>query len=645
MTVDRRGVGPQGGSYRVPKPEPVAEGGSPGAPSAWTPAVGQKVRCQDQDNVGTVTEVDSKGRRAKVHWVGENGQAEKWKPISILRPVADPSGGSAGFQPRAARPFRPFPTAALPAPLDEYVPEQAAALGVDEAYVAAPLLATLAAAIGSSRILRIKKDWTVPSILWVMLVAESGGMKSPVLKAVTRWIRKEEERLADVHDRERERHRTKKAAYDREFKAWKGAGTKSRGKKAESPRTDDPPVPPEPPHRERRIVEDATVEAIAPILKNSPRGLLLHRDEASGWLDSLNEYKKRGGDTARWNAMYDGGTLSVDRKGGDAPSILVRRACVSILGGIQPGVLARRMTEDAVESGLFARCLLTMPPRSVKAWNDREVGEGLLRRMAETFRSLFGLGMTQDEAGHTSPIELTFTAKGRELWKEHVDRHGETGATLTGADASWWAKLEGVAARLALILALVRDPKTRTVGEEDVQAGIAIADWWADEIDRVRALLTEDEAARRTKALVELIRRKGGRAEPRDLVAWCRWIKSAPKPAELARSVLRGLAKERLGTIEELPSKRRGAPPKMVFVLFEAVSKSATSAETGLDAPDPDGSPCPATDGARSSAPANGTEELLTSVSSSGSPEDGGACPPAEPAPKNSGGEDADDRV
>jgi hypothetical protein len=54
------------------------------------------------------------------------------------------------------------------------------------------------------------------------------------------------------------------------------------------------PFPPFPTLK-RYKTEDPTIEALGPILRDNPQGLLLFRDELPGWLKSMN---KKGQDSA-----------------------------------------------------------------------------------------------------------------------------------------------------------------------------------------------------------------------------------------------------------------------------------------------------------------------------------------------------------
>jgi hypothetical protein len=69
-----------------------------------------------------------------------------------------------------------------------------------------------------------------------------------------------------------------------------------------------------------------------------------------------------------WLPMWDAAAIKHDRKSADAPTVYVPRGFVSIVGGIQPGVLARKMNKEYLDSGLGARLLLAMPQRLAHRW-------------------------------------------------------------------------------------------------------------------------------------------------------------------------------------------------------------------------------------------------------------------------------------
>src|SRR5262249_57951207 len=83
--------------------------------------------------------------------------------------------------------------------------------------------------------------------------------------------------------------------------------------------------PPEKPACHRVVTSDPTIEKLADLLEDNPRGLLVARDELGGWLGSFTRYKGRSGgsDLPGWLEMFRAEALGIDRKTGDRPPIFL----------------------------------------------------------------------------------------------------------------------------------------------------------------------------------------------------------------------------------------------------------------------------------------------------------------------------------
>ena len=62
--------------------------------------------------------------------------------------------------------YVPFCTDALPEPIQSYVRGGAKAMTCADSYVALPMLSALAAAIGNTRRIGLKKGWSEPAVVW-----------------------------------------------------------------------------------------------------------------------------------------------------------------------------------------------------------------------------------------------------------------------------------------------------------------------------------------------------------------------------------------------------------------------------------------------------------------------------------------------
>lgn len=369
-------------------------------------------------------------------------------------------------------PYQPFPVDVLPPVMRRYVVEQADAIGCDPAYVALPLLAALAAAVGNSRVLGLKRSWREVIVLWCVVVGDSGTMKSPAFDAAVYFTRRRENTAAKQYDADLAAYLEAKSEYDEALKAWKRAKPTERGERPEAPAA---------PSCARYVTADATNEALAPLLLHNRRGLLLARDELAGWLGGFNQYKAgKGSDVPNTLEMHRAGTMTTDRKTGDMTTIRVRRASLCIAGGIQPKALARSLTADFFDNGLAARLLLAMPPKRRKRWTEADVEDSTIAAVGRVFDELFDLPPDTDADGEPTPAVVTFDELAKDDWITFYNRHAMEQHEMDGDLSAAWSKLEGYAARLALVIHCVRQADGDSVRPliMDVQsmtAGIRLA--------------------------------------------------------------------------------------------------------------------------------------------------------------------------
>ena len=249
--------------------------------------------------------------------------------------------------------------------------------------VALSLLSALAAAIGNSCRIALKRDYSEPAIVWAAVVSESGTRKSAALEGPIRPLKKKEGEELKKFNWELE-------IYERELQEYRNT---TRRRKKDGEDASEPIAEPQRPVCRRYTVSDITSEAVAVRLEQNPRGLLLVRDELSGFFSCMNQYKSggKGGDDAAYLAMHGGRSLIIDRKSTDKPHIYVPLATLSIVGAIQPGVLKRLLTRDRMESGMAARFLMAYPPPRKVRWTEKSIDEVVEDRLTTIFDYLISL--------------------------------------------------------------------------------------------------------------------------------------------------------------------------------------------------------------------------------------------------------------
>lgn len=491
--------------------------------------------------------------------------AKPWEPDAD----ADLDDGPAPLPLR----YKPFPTDALPEPIRSFIRDGAAAIGCDPAFVALPLLTAVGAAIGNTRRIRLKSDWTEPPIIWSIIVGDSGAQKTPAFDLAMKPVRDLQGVMLHRHAEAMNEYDLAKARYDVDYAAWKkckGAG--------------DPPAKPEPPQCSRILISDTTAEAVAPILEANQRGLLMARDEVNGWLGSFDRYTKgRGGaDSAAWLSMWSGGALMIDRKTGDKKTIYVRSACTCITGGIQPGILQRAMRGENIENGMAARLLMAMPTRKPKIWTERTIEPSLHARVALLFDKLYELRANTDvETGDWEPVIVPMTFDAKAAWICWFRENAEKLNAATGALAAAYSKLEAYAARFALVIHFVRwaanDPTLANpdaIDAASIEAGATLARWFRHEAERIYAMFGESDDDRAANELMDWIERRGGSVTVRDVTHGLRAYRGK---ADDAHEALDGLVKAGRGRWECTAGAGR---PTERFVAVTSVTVTETVENT-----------------------------------------------------------------
>lgn len=452
-------------------------------------------------------------------------------------------------------PFEPFPFEVLPSPVSEFIRDAAKAIGCDPSFIALPLLTVLATAIGNSRRLEVKKGWLVPAILWTAIVGESGSSKTPAFRAAMKALKKRQEIAMEKFEAEWKLYKQELLQYEKQLALWKKNQSDVNA-----------PLEPILPICDRSLIADITIEALATILQENPRGVLLACDELAGWFGSFDRYAsgKSSADASKWLSMFGAESIHVDRKTGFPKTIQVRQAFVCVTGGIQPSILHRALGAEHRESGLAARILLACPPRKSKRWSEAEIAHATERMIAGLIDRLFSLEMGFDEDGRPVPQVLTLSMDAKRIWVEFYNRHATEQNDLTGELSAAWSKLEEYALRLALIIELVKQvmgeqsPDPWSIQLSSMESAILLVEWFKREAKRVYRILNESDEEREQRRLVEWLTSRGKPLTSREVQMGCRWLR---QPSE-AEQALIALQQAGLGVWENSPAGARGKPTR-----------------------------------------------------------------------------------
>jgi hypothetical protein len=480
--------------------------------------------------------------------------------------------------PATVAPYKPFPVHTLPGAVGEFAAAAAAAIGCDLSFIALPLLACLARAIGNKRVIRLKATWKEPAIIWAATVGRSGTHKSPAFLATMLYIQRKETESFSAYSQALEKYEQELACHDRDLAAWK----------KQKSNAEPPPWKPEPPACNRFLASDTTIEALAALLAAQFDGILVHRDELAGWLGGMAEYKGgKGSDLGHWLASWSGAPMTVDRKTGAVKMLHVPRASVSLIGGIQPGVLRSAIGREHLQDGLCARLLLAMPDPKPVRWSDATIDPEIETALAGVFDKLLSMEPAADAEGNLEPFPLDLTPEAKDVWVRYFNRHHAEMTDLDDDLAAAWNKLKAYTARFALIFQLCSwaagDAGDDAVDELSMNSAIELSDWFGGEARRVYGLFVETDNDRETRELIDLIRRKGGSITVRELAHSSRQYRAAGK----AESALNELSRAGFGVWGVEATAGR---PRQVFTLTTGNSGNGNASAAN---PDDDVHPLP----------------------------------------------------
>lgn len=346
-----------------------------------------------------------------------------------------------------------FPVAIFGEFWAEFIRLSAEAKSCPPDYVAAGLMVSASALIGNSCWVSPWEGWSEPPILWPCAVGLPSSGKTPGLSVGMDLLRDLEAEInEDFADRKLDYETNKELAKARRDK-WKSDVAEANENGGTPPDMPEDALEPEKPLRKRLMVTDATVEIMAPIVASNPKGIACFRDELSGWLASMGQYKSNsGGDRAFWLEAYNGKSFVVDRaKNGLDGSVTVPYLSISIVGGIQPEKLSRALLKDA-DDGMASRFLYfwpdSVPPKQPTIRPNTIEAKVALRRLRE-------LKMVHSSSGNNTPYILTLSPDALSALNEHRQDLYNEERNASGLYLSHIGKNAGRALRLALVIEMM----------------------------------------------------------------------------------------------------------------------------------------------------------------------------------------------
>ncbi len=384
----------------------------------------------------------------------------------------------------------------LPKPLQAWAADICDRMQIPLEFIAAPAIICLSTVIGRQIGIypKQKDDWFVIPNLWGAVIARPGFFKSPAiaeaLKPLEQLVKREREKYQaalilskskeDIHNASMESIKDQVRKAIRRGNQEEIAHLQVQLENSLKEKENLPVI------EKRYKTNDATIEKIGSLLLENPLGIMIFRDELSGWLKSLQKSGREGDREFFLEAWNGYGSYTVDRIG--RGTLHIPSLCLSIFGGLQPGKLDSYIYQATLggegDDGLLQRFQILVYPEASKKWKnvDRKPDEESKEAVWTLFEKLAQLDTGKIRKLRDAQVPgLRFSHSAQEkfnFWREKLENRLRTCESETPAFEAHLSKYRSLVPSLSLIFHLCEYPtlSITEVGDSSLEQALK----WAD---------------------------------------------------------------------------------------------------------------------------------------------------------------------
>jgi len=290
-----------------------------------------------------------------------------------------------------------FPIEVFPQEIQAYMILCQKTLDSSIDYMGCSFLWVLSIITGNAIKCQVKTGWIEHSTVWFSVVGKAGIGKTPSIANIIDPLQK-------VNSREQKKY----IKHNEKYQEYMSLDKKDRVNTEEIKK----------PRKTQFIANDITLEALVDLHEENKNAIGLFKDELAGWFKDMNKYRA-GSDLEFWLSTWSGKSVFLNRK--TAKSSFVESPLISVLGGIQPGVLDSFYTEENKDNGFIDRMLLCFPDLLVEEYNENELNPGILTWYSDYVIAFYDgikskvLKFNNDD--EIEPIIAKFSTDAKKEWK------------------------------------------------------------------------------------------------------------------------------------------------------------------------------------------------------------------------------------
>ncbi len=288
-------------------------------------------------------------------------------------------------------------------------------------FVLVPMINALSV-IPGNRIRLFDGKYTNTPMHWIGIIAPSGSNKSQPMRYAMQPLR-------DIE-------KSNYAKWQNELKEWEQDENKNEFEK---------------PKFKQLLLSDSTPEARNSILKDNKNGVCCFVDEIATKIQNVSRYSKNSGELTAELSIYDGDTLTVNRKADGA--LLITDPFYSVIGSIQPAMLPKVFGIDSfADSGYIQRWLWVFPD----SFDFPDYSEVELPKQCTDVWNMVVKTFTENLNKINDPITVTLHSDAKKLYISYINElQAKKRNTSDDYERSIYSKLAIQCNRWALSLWIV----------------------------------------------------------------------------------------------------------------------------------------------------------------------------------------------
>jgi len=341
----------------------------------------------------------------------------------------------------------PFPIDVFPALFKDLVLDLKESLNFPIGYTATATLTAIATMVGTSAKVEVKGSWYEFASLFTCLIGNAGANKTHPINTMFEPMRSIDKFNHDDF-----------SALHKAFEKYEKLSKKEKIG-VEVPRQ---------PTLKKMVITNITPEALHLRLSENPRGLTVVSDEMVTFFESINNYSK-GDQIGVYLSFWSNQPTTIDRVGKPIP-LFISKPYLSLIGGLQPRMLANAFPAQKLNNGFFQRMLFAYPDEAKKEpINDNQSNPRLLQYYYKFISDYIKNTPISENEGKIDSKVYTWSIEAKKYfynWQElNTDLVNENANNIKGEIIS---KYDNHFVRLALLLQIMRNPDNNTIELEAV---------------------------------------------------------------------------------------------------------------------------------------------------------------------------------